>query len=73
MVRQNMPFMSEVVASPRIILIESVERLVSVEVEETIEELISQSTSSIAYRSTSDYNQYSFSARLFNRRKAINK
>ena len=54
MVRHDMPFISEVVASPRIILIESVERLVSVAVEETIEELISQSTSSIAYRSTSD-------------------
>ena len=54
MVRHDMPFISEVVASPRIILIESVEQLVSVEVEETIEELISQSTSSIAYRSTSD-------------------
>ena len=42
MVRHDMPFMSEVVASSRIILIESVEQLVTVAVEETIEELISQ-------------------------------
>ena len=42
MVRHDMPFISEVVASPRIILIESVEQLVTVAVEETIEELISQ-------------------------------
>ena len=42
MVRHDMSFISEVVASPCIILIESVERLVSVEVEETIEELVNQ-------------------------------
>ena len=45
MVRQDMQSISEVVASPRIILIESVERLVSVEVEEIIEELVNQPVS----------------------------